>query len=303
MSDSPAQASGLRPVAASRAGAPPRSWRRPWRERLDRLVGWARLILWWERAWPALWLPLLVLFLFLTLSWLGLWLDLAPLHRQIGVALFGLAALVSLWPLLRLRWPARVAALSRLDRDSGLKHGPARTIEDGLALGENDAGSRALWDLHRHRAHAAVAALRLSTPRPGMARRDRFAVRAAALVALVASAFVAGPEFGTRLSSAFDWRPAAPAEPSLRVDGWIDPPLYTRTPPLMIDLAGTGEQRLRAPVKSTVVIRIAGKGDVSLTPGRGLAALPQPESTRADLREQRFTLTENAELTIRTGIA
>ena len=185
MSDSPAPASGLRPAAASRAGAPPRSWRGPWRERLDRLVGWARLVLWWERAWPALWLPLLVLFLFLTLSWLGLWLDLAPLSRQIGVALFGLAALASLWPLLRLRWPARVAALGRLDRDSGLKHGPARTIEDGLALGENDAGSRALWDLHRHRAHAAVAALRLSTPRPGMARRDRFAVRAAALVALV----------------------------------------------------------------------------------------------------------------------
>ena len=185
MSDSPAPASGLRPAAVSRVGAPPRSWRGPWRERLDRLVGWARLVLWWERAWPALWLPVLILFLFLTLSWLGLWLDLAPLSRQIGVALFGLAALASLWPLLRLRWPARVAALGRLDRDSGLKHGPARTIEDGLALGENDAGSRALWDLHRHRAHAAVAALRLSTPRPGMARRDRFALRAAALVALV----------------------------------------------------------------------------------------------------------------------
>ncbi|HKG85610.1 MAG TPA: TIGR02302 family protein [Beijerinckiaceae bacterium] len=302
MSDSPAPASGLRPVAASRAGAPPRSWRRPWRERLDRLVGWARLILWWERAWPALWLPLLVLFLFLTLSWLGLWLDLAPLHRQIGVALFGLAALVSLWPLLRLRWPARVAALSRLDRDSGLKHGPARTIEDGLALGENDAGSRALWDLHRHRAHAAVAALRLSTPRPGMARRDRFAVRAAALVALVASAFVAGPEFGTRLLSAFDWRPAAPPAPSLRVDGWIDPPLYTRTPPLMIDLAA-GQQHLRAPVKSTVVIRVAGKGEVAIAPGRGLVGLPGAENQKADLREQRFTLTGDADLSVRTGLA
>src|SRR5215207_9882366 len=135
-----------------------------------------------------------------------------------------------------------------------------------------------------------------------MPRRDPRAWRAAGLVAVVASAFLAGPEVGTRLAAAFDWR-TPQAAPTFRVDGWIDPPLYTRTPPLMIDLAGTGEQRLRAPVKSTVVIRIAGKGDVSLTPWRGLPALPQPESARADLREQRFTLTENAELTIRTGVA
>ena len=33
-----------------------------------------------------------------------------------------------------------------------------------------------------------------------------------------------------------------------------------------------GEQRLRAPVKSTVVIRVAGQGDVTITPGPGLAA-------------------------------
>ncbi len=37
----------------------------------------------------------------------------------------------------------------------------------------------------------------------------------------------------------------------------------------MIDLAA-GQQHLRAPVKSTVVIRVAGKGEVAIAPGRGL---------------------------------
>ena len=70
----------------------------------------------------------------------------------------------------------------------------------------------------------------------------------------------------------------------------------------MIDLAG-GQQQLRAPVKSTVVIRVAGEGDVRITPGRGLTALPTPESQRTDLREQRFTLDGDAELSVRTGLA
>jgi hypothetical protein len=135
-----------------------------------------------------------------------------------------------------------------------------------------------------------------------MAGRDRYAVRSAAILAVFASAFIAGPELGSRLMAAFDWRPPQVAGPTFRVDGWIDPPLYTRSPPLMIDLAA-GEQRLRAPVKSTVVIRVAGQGDVAITPGEGLTPLPTPESQRVDLREQRFTLEGNADLSVRTGIA
>ena len=153
----------------------------------------------------------------------------------------------------------------------GCKHGPARAFEDTLALGGADAGSRTLWELHRRRAEAALARLRVAAPRPDMPRRDRYALRAAGLRRVAASAFVAGPELTDRIGAAFDWREAGAAGPSFRVDGWIDPPLYTRLPPLMIDLAA-GEQRLKAPIRSTVVIRVAGKADVAVTPGQGLAA-------------------------------
>src|SRR5215210_6338754 len=291
MSDSP------RPDAAPRSSGEPSSPTR----RLDHLVGRARLALWWERIWPALWGPLAVALVFVAASWLGLWLDLTPTARRVGVGLFGLALLVSLWPFARLRRPDRGTALDRLDRDSGLKHRPARALEDTLALGSDDPGARALWELHRRRAEAVINRLRVASPSPGMARRDRYALRAAAIVTVAVSAFIAGPEIGARLSAAFDWRTPA-ALPSFRVDGWIDPPLYTRLPPLMIDLTA-GERRLRAPIKSTLVIRIAGKGDVAVTPGRGLSPLPAPENPRPDLREQRFRLDGNADLSVRTGLA
>ena len=56
-------------------------------QRFGRLVAHARWSLWWEEAWPRLWLPLAIVLAFLTLSWLGLWLDLPVLWRTIGLGL------------------------------------------------------------------------------------------------------------------------------------------------------------------------------------------------------------------------
>ena len=178
----------------------------PLRTRFERLIAAARSVLWWERLWPALWWPLAVVLLFVAVSCLGLWLDLSPLGRKIGLGLFALAFATAFLPLAKLRAPGRTAALDRLDREAGLSHGPARALDDTLALGEDDPGSRVLWDLHRRRAEAAVAKLRLPAPHPDMAQRDRFALRGMVLVGLAASVVVAGPEFGSRLGSAFDWR-------------------------------------------------------------------------------------------------
>jgi uncharacterized protein (TIGR02302 family) len=270
-------------------------------QRFGRLVAHARWSLWWEEAWPRLWLPLAIVLLFLTLSWLGLWLDMPVLWRTIGLGLFAAALLLSLWPILRLRMPSRARALDRLDRETGLATGPARALDDSLALGSGDPGTRALWALHRKRAEEAVGRMRVGLPQPDMPRRDRYALRAAGLLALVTSAFVAGPEIGSRLAAAFDWRDAQTATASFRIDGWIDPPLYTRTPPLMIDLARG--QSLKAPIHSTVVIRVAGEGSAEVKPGKGLTPLPPKAGQRTDMREERYKLEGSSELTVSTGFA
>jgi len=270
-------------------------------QRFGRLVAHARWSLWWEEAWPRLWLPLAIVLLFLTLSWLGLWLDMPLLWRTVGLGLFTAAFLLSLWPILRLRLPSRTRALDRLDRETGLATGPARVLDDTLALGSSDPGTRALWALHRRRAEEAVGRMRVGLPRPDMPRRDRYALRAAGVLALVTSAFVAGPEIGSRLTAAFDWRQAEASAPTFRIDGWIDPPLYTRMPPLMIDLARG--QSLRAPMRSTVVVRIAGEGSAEIKPGKGLTPLPPKTGQRTDMREERYTLEGSSQLTVSTGFA
>ena len=282
--------------------------------RLDRLVAQARAAGLWERAWPVLWRGIGVMLAFLAASWLGFWLDLSPAWRMIGLGLFALALAAALVPLLAMSRLGRREALARIDRDAAASagsartgeaagtplHNPASAIEDTLALGAQDPATRALWALHQRRAAAAIAKLRVGPPRPMMPRHDPYALRAALVVCAVASLFVAGPEWRARIGSAFDWHePAAPG-PNFRVDGWIDPPLYTRLPPLIVTMSGT-EQRLRAPVNSQLVVRIAGEGEAALTPNPGLKPLPG-KPARPDLREDRFQVTGPlAELTIATG--
>ncbi|AWN36311.1 TIGR02302 family protein [Methylobacterium radiodurans] len=276
--------------------------------RLDRLVARARAAGLWERAWPVLWRGLGVLLAFAVVSWLGFWLDLGPVGRMAGVALFALALIAALLPLLRLARLSRAEALARLDReaarrDPALRHGPASAAEDRLAVGAADPATRALWELHQRRAAEAVARLRVGLPRPMMPRQDPYALRAALAVAAVASLFVAGPEWRERLGSAFDWRRPPAAAPNYRIDGWIDPPLYTRTPPLLVALS-EAEQRLRAPFNSQLVVRIAGENraaaETVLTPDAGLKPVPGKEA-RPDLREDRFQLVgPRAALTLAT---
>ena len=286
------------------------------RHRLDRLVAQARAAGLWERAWPVLWRGLGVVLAFLAASWLGLWLDVSPLGRMIGLGLFALLLVAALWPVVRLRALSRREALARIDREAarggGTAHDPASSIEDTLAVGQSDPVTRALWALHQSRAAAAVARLKAGRPRPHMPGHDPLALRAGVLVAALAALFVAGPEWRGRVAAAFDWREPQAAAPSFRVDGWIDPPIYTRVPPLIVTMSGTPKdpvQRLRAPVNSTLIVRIAGQGEAELTPNAALVPVAKDEKaasarptlqneargakaneTRATLREERFRL-------------
>ena len=246
--------------------------------RLERLVGRARAgPCGGSGPGPSLWLPLAIVLVFLTVSWLGLWLDAPPLMRALGLGLFAAALPVSLWPLVRLRLPGRPHALDRLDRDAGLRHGPARALDDTLALGQRDPARARFGNCTAGAPRRPSTGCGSPPPRPGMPRRDRYALRAAGAPGRRGGA----PSWparrsGLALAAAFDWRQrrGRRRRPSASTAGSIRRSIPA-SPPLMIDLAG-GEQRLRAPVKSTVVIRVAGKGDVDDRAGPGLTALPAP---------------------------
>src|SRR5204862_5612668 len=119
------------------------------RRKLARALSWTRHALLWEKLWPRLASALVVFGLFLTASWLGLWIALPPLGRVTGVLLFALLLLAGLSPLLRLRQPGRAEALARLDGTSGIDHRPATALADRLAPATNDPVMEALWRAHR----------------------------------------------------------------------------------------------------------------------------------------------------------
>lgn len=277
------------------------------RQRLARLTTASRLALGWERLWPRLWLPVAVLLTFLALSWLGLWTHLPWQGRVLGVALFAGALVYSLLHVARLRVPSRRDALARLDHSLAGGHRPASALEDSLAVGSADPVSQALWKVHVERQSRQVAGLSVATPQPLMAGRDRLALRAVPLLAAVTAFFIAGHEALPRLSAAFDWRgPSLPA-PAVRIDAWIDPPAYTRLPPILLDFARLDSSTLSAPEKSVVVVRIAGKSAMEVATSGRLDPLATPETqgagpkapandTTPSVVEKRFTLAGNGTL-------
>lgn len=198
----------------------------------------ARLALGWERLWPALWPPLGVLGLFLTVALLGLPLLLPPWARLLLDAAFLLGFGYAAWRGFRgFSVPGPDAADRRLEQASGLAHRPLAALADRPAAA--DPMARAVWEIHRARAAASIRRLRIGLPRPGLAARDPIALRAALGLALLASLVIAGAEAPERLRRAVTPAfAAAPAPPALRLEAWVTPPAYTGAAPVFLDPAG-----------------------------------------------------------------
>jgi len=76
----------------------------------------ARWTIFWERLWPALATLATAAGLFLTISWLGVWLWLPPLGRAAAVLAFAVIALAAAAPFVFVRVPAVADGLRRQRR-------------------------------------------------------------------------------------------------------------------------------------------------------------------------------------------
>jgi uncharacterized protein (TIGR02302 family) len=219
-----------------------------------RLLG-ARLALVWEKLWPALWPVLAVAGLFLALALF----DVLPLlHPVLHIAALAIAALALAFVLWRaqhsLALPSHNAAQRRIEVASATTHRPLATLADRAA--SDDPLAATLWRIHQERLAATIPSLRAGWPRPQLARRDPYAMRAAlALVVVTALGFGYG-ELGERLTRAVTpGFAAAPAQPAI-LDLWITPPAYTGVAPLLPQAAERAE--LAVPAGSAMLAQVTG---------------------------------------------
>jgi len=266
---------------------------------IARAVQRAQLAIAWERLWPSLARLLTVAGLFLAASWAGAWAAAPFVLRIAGVAIFAIAGLASLVPLVRFRWPSRDEALRRLDLDSGIAHRPATALTDTLK--SEDPVALALWNAQRARMRASIARLRARLPSPDLPRHDPWALRAAAILLVIATFIAAGDERTARVLQAFDWNGAFSGTPA-RVDAWIDPPPYTNRPPVVISggqKTASAEGPISVPAGSTLIVRASG-GSLDVSLSGGVAAAADTQETPKGANERRFTIGADGSARVRS---
>ncbi len=220
----------------------------------------ARLAILWERLWPALWPPLGVAGVFLVVALSGV-LTLLPgwLHLVLLAGFLCALCVAAVVGFRGWRMPAQADGDRRLERVSGLTHRPLTILGDRPAGGA-DAMTEALWRAHQARAAAAATTLRVGTPRPGLAARDRMALRAAVGVAVVAALVSAGGDWRGQLSAAVNpvLSTPPPAPLPVRLEVWVTPPAYTGLPPLFLRAEAGEQPEIPVPAGSKLTAHLSG---------------------------------------------
>ncbi|MES0863920.1 TIGR02302 family protein [Ruegeria sp. SCPT10] len=188
----------------------------------------------------------------------------------------------------RFHRPTRSEALVRLDE--ALPGRPIQALIDDQAIGATDADSVALWRAHKARMAQRVSQAEVVKPDLRLASRDPYALRYAALLALVVAML-----FGSlwRIGSVAEMTPGtAVAGQGPTWEGWVEPPRYTGLPTLY--LADQSGPALSVPAGSSVTLRFYGEvGAHSLTETSsvtGTEAATEPE--------QDFVVTQSGQLRI-----
>jgi uncharacterized protein (TIGR02302 family) len=237
----------------------------------------AWLALAWERIWVRLWIvgALLGLFGIVLLT------DVLPtFHWAVHtVIVFAAAGGIgyTVWRRLKgFTWPTREEARARLETTSPVAHRPLTTVEDTLVSGAT-AIQQWMWRLHQARAHEDLDRLRVKAPAPGIASRDRFALRAAVVLGLFVAVIGGWKDMGNRV-----WRGVLPMfggdSSRTAIKLWITPPTYTNLSPIYIETPApegtTAQTSIDIPAGSKALAIVTGTSrDTSLKFDENVAPL------------------------------
>lgn len=238
-----------RPATYSKNGLPTRL-------ALSRLATrWAMLV---ERGWPLM-LPLLVVVaVFFSTAWLGIFARLPDAWRLGAVGAFGLAALAALYPLRYFRIPSSSEVDRRIEAANALPHSPVQ-VQTDRPSGPEQGFSQALWREHQKRMASSLERVSADLPRTRVPDRDPWALRSLAALALVVAFAFSHGSLGGRFGDGFRAGVAHEATPP-RIDAWVTPPAYTGKPPIFLTAGSTDQAAapFTIPVGSAVSLRVTG---------------------------------------------
>jgi uncharacterized protein (TIGR02302 family) len=193
----------------------------------------------------------------------------------------GVATIVAfVWALvrgiLRFRWPTEAEAMDRLDLD--LPGRPIATLSDRQAIGAGDAGAAAVWIAHVRRMADRTRAARPPAPDLRVAARDPFALRYAALTALVLATLFGSLWRVTEAASIAKGGVAASTAGGPSWEAWVEPPAYTGKPSLYLNEVTA--DAIEVPEGSSVTVRLYGQpGAVTLTETVSAPKPPAPPAS------------------------
>lgn len=217
---------------------------------------------------------LLVVALYLILSWSGLFRQVPDMATIAAGGILVVALGFSLLPLRQFRLPSRAEAERRLEERSRLPH-QAISVQGETPVSQ-DPYSIALWHSHQARMARKINEIEAGFPAADIARHDPFAIRAAVILALVVAWSFSFSNYGGRLTDLFTLaKPMVPPS-DLRIDAWVTPPAYTGVAPLYLsgNLEKSAPHTLKVPINSELTVRISGRdatGSVSFAPNGGKA--------------------------------
>ncbi len=244
----------------------------------------------------------MVLCAYLVFSWSGGWrlidTDTSQAALWVARAIFGLTFIASLWPLRNFTAPDKDEITRRIEVKSELEHRPITAQSDEIAMGERDGFSEILLREHKTRMSNKLQNMTAGAPSPKANRFDPFAVRSILPVLAFAAFFFSFSSVGGKLSDSY-LKQESTAELLTRMDAWINPPAYTRIPPIYLSL-DESEQNVKSltlPTGSDFFLRVIGNSDIKLLRGEPTnEVLIQPEVAEktADEIEYKFTLEEDS---------
>ncbi|WP_019219319.1 TIGR02302 family protein [Bartonella florencae] len=229
-----------------------------------KLVG-VRILIWFilslERIWGRLFPLFLVLSVFCSLSWLGVFGILGYWSHLLLLLLILVLAMGSLFFLQHFRFPTRREVNQRLEQANGLQHQPLSVQTDRLCF-ENDEDFHAIvWREHQRRMAEQLDHLKIGFVSLNSAAFDPFALRALCVLLCVCAFSFSFGSRGGHLADAFDFRPIID-EASMRIDAWVTPPAYTGVAPLYLTKGET--KQLAVPEGSVVVVRVTNGVGISV---------------------------------------